>query len=145
MITYPNAEDENGNVHNIDSITKENRYEHRFFCLGCGEEMVPVLFPDGQKTSHFRHKKNDGQCNPETYLHNLTKKAIAKRFTESQKFEISYYTRNRCPNRSTCNIYSKHHERVCSGIYLHTEDLKKHYDTCQMEGVYDGYRADVLL
>lgn len=28
---------------------------------------------------------------------------------------------------------------------MHTIDLKKKYDTCQIEGVYNGFRADVLL
>ncbi len=34
MITYPNALDENGDVHEIGSITQENRSEHKFYCLG---------------------------------------------------------------------------------------------------------------
>lgn len=71
MITYPNAVDENGDVHNISSITPENRGEHKYYCLGCDKEMVPVLFKEGQKEDYFRHKIND-LCNPETYLHNLT-------------------------------------------------------------------------
>lgn len=144
MITYPNAVDENGDVHNIGSITKENRAEHKYYCLGCDKEMVPVLFKDGQKEDHFRHKVND-MCNPETYLHNLAKKYLAKKFEESKVFEVSYYVQNECPLTESCKIYEKHHNVECSGIRKHTVDLKKLYDTCQIEGVYDGYRADVLL
>lgn len=77
MITYPNAVDENGEVHNIGSITQENRAEHKYYCLGCDKEMVPVLSEN--KEPHFRHKVND-LCNPETYLHNLAKKHFAKQF-----------------------------------------------------------------
>ena len=94
MITYPNAVDENGDVHNISSITPENRGEHKYYCLGCDKEMVPVLFKEGQKEDHFRHKIND-LCNPETYLHNLAKKHIAKQFETSKKFEVSYYAHNK--------------------------------------------------
>ena len=144
MITYPNAVDENGDVHNIGSITKENRAEHKYYCLGCDKEMVPVLFKDGQKEDHFRHKVND-MCNPETYLHNLAKKHLAKKFEESKVFEVSYYVQNDCPRMSSCKIYDKHHNVQCAGVKLKTIDLKKLYDTCQIEGVYDGYRADVLL
>lgn len=144
MITYPNAVDENGDVHNISSITPENRGEHKYYCLGCDKEMVPVLFKEGQKEDHFRHKIND-LCNPETYLHNLAKKHIAKQFETSKKFEVSYYAHNKCPRTETCKIFSKYHDKVCSGVTLHTIDLKEIYDTCQIEGVYDGYRADVLL
>lgn len=144
MITYPNAIDENGDIHDIESITQENRAEHKYYCLGCGTEMVPVLFKDGQKEDHFRHKVND-LCNPETYLHNLAKKHIAKMFETSKKFEVSYYAHNECPRTSTCKLLEKYHFKDCSGVTLHTIDLKEKYDTCQIEGFYDGYRADVLL
>ena len=144
MITYPNAVDENGDVHNIGSITQENRSEHKYFCLGCDKEMVPVLFKEGQKEDHFRHKVND-LCNPETYLHNLAKKYLAKQFESQPKFEVSYYAHNECPHSSSCKLLEKYHFKDCSGVILHTIDLKEKFDTCQIEGVYDGYRADVLL
>jgi hypothetical protein len=142
MITYPNAVDENGDVHNIGSITPENRAEHKYYCLGCDKEMVPVLCKD--KTDHFRHKVND-LCNPETYLHNLAKKYLAKMFETQKKFEVSYYATNECPKKETCQLYQQFHWMECSGTTLHTFDLKEQYDTCQIEGVYNGYRADVLL
>ena len=142
MITYPNAVDENGDVHSIGSITPENRAEHKYFCLGCDKEMVPVLCKD--KTDHFRHKVND-LCNPETYLHNLAKKYLAKMFETQKKFEVSYYATNECPKKEACPLYSQFHWKECFGVTLHTFDLKERYDTCQIEGVYNGYRADVLL
>lgn len=142
MITYPNAIDENGEVHNIESITQENRTEHKYYCLGCDKEMVPVL--SKQKEPHFRHKVND-LCNPETYLHNLAKKHLAKQFDTQPKFEVSYYIHNECPLVKSCLLYDRFHWKECSGTTLHTIDLKKKYDTCQIEGVYNGFRADVLL
>ena len=143
MITYPNAIDENGDVHNIGAITQENRADHKFYCLGCGGEMVPVLC-NKDRESHFRHKVND-LCNPETYLHNLAKKYLAKQFETQKKFEVSYYASNECPRKDSCQIFSRFHWEECSGTKLYTFDLKEQYDTCQIEGVYDGYRADVLL
>ena len=35
--------------------------------------------------------------------------------------------------------------KECSGITLRTVDLKEFYDTCEIEGVHNGFRADVLL
>lgn len=142
MITYPNAVDETGSVLNIDSITNDNRGEHKYYCLGCDKEMVPVL--SQRKEPHFRHKVND-LCNPETYLHNLAKKSLATKFETHRKFEVSYFVHNECPYVASCKIYSRFHGKECSGTTLRTIDLKKYYDTCQIEGVYNGYRADVLL
>lgn len=142
MITFPNAVDEEGNVHNINSITTDNRAAHKYYCLGCDKEMVPVLCKD--KTDHFRHKVND-LCNPETYLHNLAKKYLAKKFETQAKFEVSYYITNECPHRISCQLFKRFHWEECFGTTLRTFDLKEKYDTCQVEGVFNGYRADVLL
>lgn len=143
MITYPNAVDEAGNVHNINSITVDNRADHKYYCLGCDKEMVPVLCKKG-KTPHFRHKVND-LCNQETYLHNLAKKYLAKQFESQPKFEVSYYATNDCPHKDSCQLFKRFQWKECFGRTLHTFDLKDVYDTCQVEGVYNGFRADVLL
>ena len=143
MITYPNAVDENGDVHNIGTITQENRADHKYFCLGCDGEMVPVLCNEDRE-SHFRHKVND-LCNPETYLHNLAKKYLAKQFETQKKFEVSYYASNECPRKESCQLFGRFRWEECSGTKLYTFDLKEKYDICQTEGVYNGYRADVLL
>lgn len=42
-------------------------------------------------------------------------------------------------------MYKQFQWKECSGTTLHTFDLKEQYDTCQIEGVYNDYRADVLL
>lgn len=144
MITYPRAMDENGDVHSIDSITQENRYDHRFFCLGCGKEMVPVLTKSGRE-QHFRHKVNEGTCNRETYLHNLGKKTLAKMFETQDQFLVSYYATNECPHKDICQVFNRFHNEKCSGTTLQTVDLKMKYDTFEIEGSWDGFRADVLL
>lgn len=144
MLTYPNAVDENGIVHNIGTINEKNRSEHKFYCLGCGKEMVPVLFKDNNRTSHFRHKINES-CNPETYLHNLAKKYLAWQFKTQRKFDVSYYVQNDCPQKGTCRIYGRFRDKECSGTTLRTVNLKEIYDTCEIEGVHNGFRADVLL
>jgi len=142
MITYPNAIDENGEVHNIGSITPENRAEHKYYCLGCDKELVPVL--SEKRVPHFRHLANDN-CNPETYLHNLAKKYLAKQFETQEKFNVSYYVNIQCPQNATCPVFRRYQWGYCSNKSLKSVDLKKQYDTCQIEGTYNGFRADVLL
>ena len=146
MITYPKALDEKGNVHHISAITPENRYDHTFYCIGCGKEMVPVLCGEA-KESHFRHlKKEDGHvCNPETYLHNDAKRQLAERFKKEPSFKVSYYVSNDCPRKEDCPLHQRYSFDECFGRFLYTVDLKEQYDTCEIEGTYEGFRADVLL
>ena len=144
MITYPKAVDEKGTLHHIEGITQENRHDHTYYCLGCGEEMVPVICGTS-KESHFRHKKENPDCNNESYLHNYAKKRLEERFNTESTFKVSYYVTNDCPKKDSCPLYKRYQWNECSGMVLHSVDLKKLYDTCQTEGTYDGFRADVLL
>lgn len=141
------ALDENGERRCIGEITNKNRHDHTFYCIGCGEKMVPVLCGPG-RASHFRHfiEGAEQRCSHETALHNFAKREIAERFEKNEKFEVGYYIQNDCPLVETCQIYKRVRKRdKCSGYALRTFDLKKEYDTCEIEGSYNGYRADVLL
>lgn len=145
--THRVAADDNGEQHRIGSITDEHRRIHRYFCLGCGDEMEACLCGN-KRESYFRHKSKDwaGRCNPETALHKYAKKVLADRFMTQPTFEVAYYIQNDCPLVDTCQIYKRVREKdKCSGYALRTFDLKKEYDTCEIEGSYNGYRADVLL
>ncbi len=137
MITYPKAVDEKGTLHHIEGITQENRYDHTYYCLGCGEEMIPVLC-GSSKESHFRHKNENPDCNSETYIHNYAKKRLAERFNTEPVFKISYHVTNDCPKKETCPIFERYQWNECSGTIVHTIDLKEVYDTCQIEGSHDG-------
>ena len=144
-ITHRVALDENGERHWIGDITKENRRKHKYFCLGCGDEMKANLCGHGIQ-SYFSHKSEgwEGKCSPETALHRFAKKELVDRFSKQDKFEVSYYVNNACPLQNTCRI-SKVAMANCSGRQLRTFDLKKLYDTCEEEGLCDGFKADVLL
>jgi hypothetical protein len=58
MIKYQYAKDENEKLIEINSLNEENRGNSKFFCIGCGNELIARL---GKiKAHHFAHKKG---CN----------------------------------------------------------------------------------
>ena len=144
-ITHRVALDENGERHRIGDITPENRRKHRYFCLGCGDEMKANLCGHGIQ-SYFSHKSEgwEGKCSPETALHRFAKKELVNRFNNQEKFEVGYYVNNECLLKDTCRV-AKIARAGCNGRQLRTFDLKKLYDTSKEEGACDGFKADVLL
>ena len=121
----------------IEEVNEETRHEG-FICLSCGEELIPVL--GKKRRHHFRHKEKNPnrQCYYETYLHKLAKKILLLRFQNNDKFNIVLTTKNTCKFVNNCAFN-------CPKIYPNSTNLKDYYDTATEEGVYDDYRADVLL
>ena len=139
-IKYYDALNEEGDIINICDVTKEDRVNHKFFCLNCVSEMIPKL---GKKNAwHFAHKAEVPNCNSETYLHKLAKLLIKKKFYSDGPFEISYWQSVKCSDNSTCPFFN---EDVCQERQLKTFDLKKYYDTCQEEQPIGNYIADLKL
>lgn len=126
----------NGHVVNIDEVTKESRKSSKFTCLGCGHEMVAAL---GEvREHHFKHKNNEN-CSNETYLHNLAKKKIKDVFDKCEHFYIYYNALNACELLSGCPF------RFCKKDFKWHLDLKKYFDTCEIEKVCGKFRPDILL
>ena len=142
MISYPNALDDDDVLTNISSLNKERKSAH-YWCLGCGKEMTPVL--GKERARHFRHLI-EGDCNPETYLHEYSKRFLARRFETASEFFVSFFQSEACAFISKCTLYKTKLQPKCDGINdFKTIDLKKIYDTAQVEGIYGGFKADVLL
>jgi hypothetical protein len=141
QITYQNAVDANGNTINIGGVTPENRATMRFFCIGCGREMVAVL--GKQKRHHFRHKGDTGEdtCHEETYLHRLAKRVLKTKFDSEPQFMVKYYIPIECPISKNCDS----HHGDCISSELNTIDLKDYYDTCEEEVTYSVFQADLML
>lgn len=140
MITYHNAIAQNGQIVHIDDVSKENRDEH-FYCAGCHSEMIPVL--GDVRKHHFRHKGK--LCSKETYLHQLGKRLFKERFDTQKEFVIKYYGNLCCDKTENCKILSFGKNINCNHKGLLRRDLKKEYDTCEVEVNYNGYRADLML
>lgn len=140
MITYHNAIAQNGQIVHIDDVSKENRDEH-FYCAGCHSEMIPVL--GDVREHHFRHKGK--LCSKETYLHQLGKRLFKERFDTHKEFTIEYYGNLCCDKTDNCKLLSIDKNVKCNRKMLLERNLKKEYDTCEVEVNYNGYRADLML
>lgn len=149
MISYPYSYSENGTPIHIDKVNDTNRRDIHYYCFGCGQEMIPVL--GNKKSHHFKHKCNE-VCDPNRYLHELGKRIIKERFDNSESFIITYDAHQICSHYDECKMASKIWKRCkCDGPY--NVDLKKFYDTCQLEkGYYEDiaggkkrYVADVIF
>ena len=147
-IQYPYAYSENRELVHIDSVAKENRYEHSFICPCCGRKMLPRL---GDINAHcFAHADNQ-KCGIESYIHKVAKLILAKRFNEKRSFIIGLLrSSNSCKNFESCPDYDKF-LCYCPKDY-HEYDLAKYYDLpAQIEVDIiepDGithYRPDLLL
>lgn len=139
-IKYQYAYDENKKLVSIKDITKENRNQHQYICIGCGNPLLPRAIGSKYRRPHFYHKELV-DCSGETYLHKLAKKLIKKKFENSEKFEISYPVTRTCQN-TNCQLRNdkcedKNQVSIC--------DLKESYDTCTEEAEINGFIADLLL
>ncbi len=139
-IRYQYAYDENQHLISIADVTKENRNEHQYVCIGCGNPLLPRAIGSKCRRPHFYHKQVV-DCSGETYLHKLTKKIFKERFDKADHFEITYPVKRECSAKN-CSLRNA----KCNDDYSTTTvDLKQYYDTCQEEMPIDGFIADLLL
>jgi hypothetical protein len=129
------AIDSNGRTVCINLVTRESR-DAGYHCIGCGEEMVAAL---GDKRVHYFRHKAKCACNQETYLHKLGKRILKERFDTQPEFLVKYRVLNICPMLGECKWGR------CLPDGWKTIDLKKYYDTCELEITYNEFRADVML
>ena len=142
MIKYRNAFDAEGNIIDIKQITIKNRDLNKYYCIGCGGEMKAAL---GQKKGHYFSHKNNCNCSPETYYHNLAKRILKHKFESSSLFFVKYYVHNDCPKATQCELKEHHNWEGCSSVVLKSINLKEYYNTCKEEIVYKGFKADLIL
>lgn len=88
---------------------------------------------------HFVHK-NAGNCSYESYLHGLAKIKIREAFLSSEHFALSYNAKAICSSECPFTGYPK-----CEGEKMVDFDLRRFYDTCEIEATYHQFRADLLL
>jgi len=130
---YSYALDSNGILLNVSSAERKQDY----FCPICGQQMTPHM---GKKRRwHFVHK-NNSSCSYESYLHKIAKQRISEAFLSSESFYISYNAKAICNYNCPFIGYSK-----CRDEKQVEFDLRKYYDTCDIEVPYNNFRADILL
>lgn len=141
-IKYPAAYSE-GHLVEIASVTEKDRRKE-YFCISCGAEMHPVL---GKKREHFfRH--SGVSCSWDCFIHKYAEEKIKEAFYCSDKFFIPFNKPNKCPKTETCLFYKRFNFPQCDGN-MGSLDLKRWYDTCDLEKSYTfgnkEYIADLLL
>lgn len=108
-----------------------------YFCPICKELMTPHM--GKVRRWHFVHK-NTRKCSYESYLHILAKIKIREAFLSSEHFLLSYKAKARCS--CECPFISS---PKCEGEKPVVFDLRRYYDTCNIEATYKQFRADLLL
>ena len=124
----------------IDSINKENRNEHQFYCISCNKPLTPVL---GQKKQHhFRHLE-EIDCNEETYLHKLAKLLFKQKFEQANEINITRINHIICGCKNVCKMpINKNFCKESKEVII---NLKNYFDRCTLEKGYNGFVADILL
>lgn len=141
-VKYRNAYDESGRLVSITDVNADNRYLHKYFCVGCGAELKPRL--GSVNAHHFYHIDSTHPCSGETYLHKLAKKKLVEKFYSSREFIIAFYRVLTCMEEKDCEFYSIW---SCKKEILEEFDVKKYYDTCKEEQSLDDgkYQADICI
>lgn len=130
---YSYAKNLSGELINVSNAQRSEQY----FCPICGKQMTPHM---GEiRRRHFVHK-NANNCSYESYLHKLAKIKIQKAFLSSEHFILSYTAKAICSFDCPFVNFPK-----CEGGKQVEFDLKKYYDSCQIESSYNQYKADLLL
>jgi hypothetical protein len=141
MIKYQYAKDDNEKLIDIDSLNDENRNRSKFFCIGCGNELIARL---GKiKVHHFAHKKVV-TCSGETYLHLLGKQLFFENYTDclnkQKPFAIEIY------QKRNCNHYENELGLKCKLPKTTTKfDLTQFFDKISVETREGSFIADILL
>ena len=140
-IKYQYAKDETGNLIDINNLEEKNRNNFKFFCIGCGNELIARI---GKiKIRHFSHKKVE-TCSGETYLHLLGKQLFYDNYIEclntNKPFEIEFY------QKRICNHYEQDLGVKCElERNIERIDLTQYFDKISIEERKDSFIADIML
>ncbi|MBO4500587.1 MAG: hypothetical protein J5732_10115 [Bacteroidaceae bacterium] len=141
-VKYKKVFDKNDNIVDIDTVTKENKQEE-YYSIGTHTPMEAAL---GEKNQHYFRAKRGYVLNPETELHDYTKRMLKYRFDTEDKFCIKYNRLDCCSHGKSCIFYEEMEGGCgCLGSRSHEYDLKRLYDTATIEAGCGDFVADVLL
>jgi hypothetical protein len=141
MIKYQYAKDSDQKLIDINYLNEMNRHEFKFFCIGCGNELIARL--GKQKIKHFAHKMIV-TCSGETYLHQLGKQLFYENYNyclaNAQPFYIEIY------QSKICNHYEDDLGFICNlERKINKFDLIKYFDKISIETKEGSFIADILL
>lgn len=130
---YNYANNSSGELIDVSTAQRNEKY----ICPICGGLMTPHM--GNERRWHFVHN-NAGNCSYESYLHKLAKIKISEAFISSNHFLLSYKAKAICSSECPFIGFPK-----CEGEKHVEFDLRRYYDTCEIEAPYHQYKADLLL
>ena len=146
VVKYSYALLESNRIVNVNELEKKQRHKNKYFCCGCGKELIPRLGEKREK--HFAHKivSSAYSCSFESYLHRTAKyllyQSIKEKIKEGQPFYLNYEFDIHCSN---CH-YPESGRNNC---YLATREgrynLLQQYHTIKLEKRVDEFIPDICL
>lgn len=124
----------------IDLVGREERLD--YFCIGCDNPLIAKV--NGKiKKPHFAHK-TVLECNSETYLHRLGKKAFFKTYQKCLAENIPFYITFHVPKK--CYKFKRTIHKHCDlGYTEKCFDLTNYFSQIQVEKKHDCFIPDILL
>lgn len=141
MIKYRFAKLIDNSVFSIDEISKQFAQENNFFCIGCGNELIPKMGLKNRK--HFAHK-TDCTASKETYLHKAGKQIFKENYlyhlTNKKSLTVDYYSHHLCDDSYSLTNH------VCDiGQKVEKFDLIKSFPFIEEEKSYQNFRPDLRI
>ncbi|WP_162508158.1 competence protein CoiA family protein [Alistipes onderdonkii] len=122
---------------------KDARRNDKFTCVSCGGEMI--VKQGKVREWHFAHKTLSENCSHESYLHSLAKIKIHDWFYRADQFMLGLNTEFKCSHIDSCIWFDIGNPSYCIQEKLHIIDLKKYYNSCDIERTYNSFRADLFV
>ena len=141
---YDWADDENGNMVNIDAAVSDKVYYH----IVTHAQMKAKADKSKYKRKHFyllNSNPNNEDWDNESYYHELGKRLIKNRFYSGAPLVAKYIVYPQCSIINSCKIKEKLPKLKCGKPYYHELVLNKEYDTCEEERYFEGFRGDLKL
>lgn len=138
MIQNPAALDSDGNL-----VLAKNAVKHKdYHCVTCNGRMRLAGGDNTQMQLHFRHVDTKGShpFTEETFLHDYAKHYVARQIETSDEFDVGYWVSEIC-----CNDDCPLNNFNCSQNVIISENIKKYYDSVQIEEWHRGFKPDILI
>lgn len=146
MIKYSYALSDSNEIIHVEKIEKAQRHNHKYYCLGCGAELIPRLGEKRQK--HFAHKieVDSASCSSESYLHNTAKnllfKAIKQKISTKQPLYLFYPVDMHC---SFCHFPGEGNVDCYLDTIKEKYNLLTHFHEVRLEKRIDNFIPDLVL
>lgn len=142
---YPNSTNHHYALNSEKQLIwiKNAQRSAKHFCVNCGGELI--VKQGTIREWHFAHKSLSDNCSHESYLHSLAKKKMHDWFENADKFLLGLNTEYRCSQMDDCIWFDWENPSYCKQKKLLVIDLKKYYNSCDIEHTYKNFRADLFL